>query len=432
MPTKQPHHTEAVDRSDDRLINTLFQGGKRWTVLIGGPASATIAATFGTLLSTVILLRLLPGAEAGHFVLILAVLETLVMIASLGQNNVITRRYSMQPVGSHDWPRDMGASLIIATPVILIGTFISSRLYDLPTAYWVFLLIALILRIPLHAMAYMLTAKRHYTWGNLLLRLPNSLLILPALVLLVVPPLAGLNLVLLWLLASLVFVDLLGLALLVHHFPRGRLTISLRQRADGLILLASTGTQNLPNNGLVALAGAIMLPAQLATFAAMAVLMRPFRLVSKILVMVLTPELIRDYRPSYTRMLIGLWGLAVLAGTLTVIVGPALASWAYGGRYDDGEMLIPFLALAGSLRLAGALPRSHLLGRAETAVLNRYVLAKVLAFLVAVTLGVGLTIQFGIVGLAAGFALIELTDAALDYRFLRVDRGREATARSPS
>ncbi|MEE9216989.1 MAG: hypothetical protein V3U32_06085 [Anaerolineales bacterium] len=432
MPTKQPHHTEAADRGGDRLIDALVGAARRWGVLIGGPATAAVAAALGTLLATVILLRLLPGAEAGHFVLILAVLQTLGMVANLGQNNVLTRRYSVQPLGAHDWPRDLGASLIIAAPVILAGTLVAARLYDLPTAYWVFLLVALILRVPLHAMAYMLTAKRHYTWGNLLLRLPNSLLILPALVLLFIPELATLNPVLLWLLVSLVLVNLLGLALLVHHFPRGTLTITLRQRADGLILLASTGTQNLPNNGLVALAGAILLPAQLATFAAMAVLMRPFRLLSNILVMILTPELIRQYRPSYTRMLIGILGLAALAGVFTAIVGPPLASWVYAGRYDDGITLIPILVLAGSLRLAGSLPRSYLLGRARTSTLNRYVVVMAIAVLVALLLGILLTDRLGIVGLAVGITLIELANASLNYLFLRVAHRQEPLQQSAS
>lgn len=425
MRKKQRPHLEAAILGDHLLLNALIRGAKRWTVLIGGPAGATIAVTFGTLLATVILLRVLPDVEAGLFVLTLAVLETLVLIAGLGQNNVLTRRYSIHPVDTHDWPRDLAVSLVIATPVILVGTLVSSWLYDLPTEYWAFLLLALILRVPLHSMAYMLTAKRHYTWGNLLLRLPNALLILPALVLLVIPSLAGLNLVLLWLLASLIIVDGLGMALLIHHFPRGKLTISLRQRADGLIMLASTGSRNLPTSGLIALAGAILLPGQLAIFAAMAIIVRPFTLASNLLVMVLTPELIRDYQPSYTRMIIGLWTLAVLAGAAAVIVGPPLASWAYGGRYDDGATLIPLLALAGSLRFAGVLPRSHLFGRAETAILSRYVIAKALSLLVAMLLGVRLTYQFGIVGLAGGIALIQLADTTLDYGFLRIARSHE-------
>jgi O-antigen/teichoic acid export membrane protein len=281
-------------------------------------------------------------------------------------------------------------------------------------------------------MASMLNAKRHYTWGNLLTRLPNSLLILPAIVMLVAPVLAQLNLVLLSLLISLVLVTFLALALLIHHIPRGIVSLSLRQRADGLVLLATSGTQQLPLTALVALAGAILLPAQLATYAAIAVLVRPFRLLSNIFVTVLTPELIRQHRPNYTRMLIGLLGLAALAGVFTVFVGPALVSWAYAGRYDHGVPLIPILALAGSLRLVSTLPRSYLIGRADTSILNRYIVVKVIAVLVAILLGILLTVRLSIVGLAVGIALIELTNTSLNYLFLRVAHRQELLHQSAS
>lgn len=414
---------------------SLFDGAWRWTRVTSGPILATGAASLTTLVANTLLLRYLPVRDAGLFALALAIVETVSILGAAGQPNLILRLYSASASDANDWLADLLRLMLISTIPVTMGMIAARALYpfSLPNLAWI--LSATVITIPISLSAYMLNAKLHHTWGTLLLRLPNALLIIPAVIMALKAPARHLDHALNWYVFGLVFSALMTGFLMVRHIPRGHRRIEFRQHLEGLLFLVANGTQLLLDQGMVAIAGAMVQPTAVATFAAFAILLRPFRLLANILGMILTPRFIQFDRDSYTRMLMSVAAIAGAGGVASLFFVPWLAKLIYGGRYAEGYRLVPWLVVAGFLLVFRAVPRSHLFGRAPVDFVRK-VIGVEAGVVILVTAAMLLLIQqLGILGLAVGLflghAARTLTSFSYWSRFRRIDpfRGRPIVRR---
>ena len=427
MGERQPPGLRIPEILECLTSEGLILGARRWAGITFAPFALTASAGVLTLVGITLLFRALPADEAGLLALAMALLEILGLVGSLGLPNMVTRLYGGAGRDAFNWPLDLVGTAALAAIPVTIGVLTVSAVYDLPSDTLSFLMIGSILLVVVNSGCFMLNAHGHYIWSSLLLRLPSASLIVPGLLTFAAGSSTRLAGLLLFYSSALALTLLFLIVLLSRHLSRGPRHITLSQRLEATVFLASTGIGFLPDQGITAIAGALLRPETLAIYAAMMVFARPFKLGANILTMIMTPELVSRRRGRYLNLTFGLWGFALLCSLGIALLGPALAHWAYRGRYESGLVLLPLLALAGALQLTLVLPRSDLGGRAPIALLRRLfiVLAGVLGLLT--VLGALLITKLGILGIAIAALALQAGRNLISYAYWREYRRREAS-----
>lgn len=409
---------------------SLFLGARRWAGLTIAPFVLTALTGLLTLAGMALLLRGLPSREAGTLSLLLALVDTFSLVGSLGQTSLVTRIYGAANRADYDWLLDLSISAGFSVIPVALATLTAALIYDFHLSQLAFLAVTALLTVVNNVGCFMLNGHGHYIVSSFLLRLPNSLLLLAGALATASADWASLPTVLTLYTAGLVLSIGLLLLSLGRLLRRGLARISLRDRFEGLAFFASNSLALLPDQGVVAIAGALISPDRLATYAAMAILLRPFRLVTQVISGVMTPELIRRERPNYRGLLIGVWSLAVGGSLATILLGPAIARWAYGGRYAEGLELIPLLAAVGGLQVMAILPKSDLTGRASMRTFQRLVLSLTVVMGALAALSVPLISRGGLFGIGLSALSLQTARWALAYGFWRAHRRAAAWATS--
>lgn len=391
---------------------------RRWSRLLGPPALVTAGLSLITLGATALLFRQLPAADAGRLALLLAFVEILSLFGLLGQNVVITRRYSKLDLQGFSWKDDLRTITLMAVPIVLLGVLVASVIYDLDLAALVYIGYASAVLVPTLALIWMINAHGHYVWSSLLLRLPNTLLAVPALLILIAPSVINLDAVLGLHSIAIFSVPLLSLWIARASIKSGPVHITSTERKQGLYFLASQVSLLTSFQGVIAIAGALLSPGRLAVFAAVAILFRTFKLATNILSMVIPPEIIREEQPSYPRLFVGTVIIASVGGVLTLLLGPKIIHSLYGGKYDDGTFLIFWMALAGALLVLDVLPRSYILGKLEWTKLRPFILVQITVMVTVLLAGIWLVVRLELLGVALATTLTLLIRNILAYGYI--------------
>ncbi len=402
----------------------------RWSKLLGPPALVTLVASLITLGATVLLFRQLPSEQAGKLAVLLAFVEILSLIATLGHSTVIIRLYSRPNPEGFAWQKDLRTITRNALPIVLIGTIVAALAYDVDLLAVTYIGSTSAVLAPTFALIWMLNAQGHYIWSALLNRLPFSLLAVPALLFVLVPSAVELNVVLGMHVFSVIGVSLLCLMLVRSRIKPGPIRISSAERGQGPYFLANQLSLLLSFQGLFVIAGAIILPARLAVFAAVAVLFRVFRLIASILAMVFPPEIIRASQPPYKRLFVGTVAIAVAGAILTLTLGPTFIQTIYGGKYDDGEFLIFWMALSGVLLVMEVLPRSHIPGKLEWSKLRPFILIQLPVMFAVFVIGLILVVRFELLGIAIATALSLIVRNILAYGYFAITLSKRSAKKS--
>ncbi len=253
-----------------------------------------------------------------------------------------------------------------------------------------------------------MNATRSHTWASVLVRLPNSLLILPAAALSIFPIKQTLDFVLGTYLGLMVLVVLVGLVILTRIRPIGRRHFTWRERLSGIVFLFTQSSYQLPDQGVVALGGGLLAPSEIAAYGAISPILKPFDLLTDVFRSILTTELIdlraRSLRRTVTRFRMMALSLAVLA----ILSGPTALEWIYDGRYSDNVAMIPWLAIGGFFRLIEVFPRSHLIGQSDQDILHRFVLWQLVVAGAVLTIGAGFVLSRGVIAIAWSMAAIQI------------------------
>jgi hypothetical protein len=396
----------------------------RWIKFAGGTTVVTLFMSAGSLASNILVFRLLPATAAGQFALLIALAHTLSFIAGLGQPNLIRRLYSLQPLGHYDWRRDLLWTLLLVVPVTAAGSLAASLLYGWTAGQAGFVFVAGVSLIAIMTLSSMLASQQQYVWSNALPRLPYNLLLVALVPIAAISEPNRLAYVLFSQTAILLASVTLGLLLLRRLMPPGAAHILLPQRRYGLVFLTSSVAYQLPEEGLIALAGMFVPPGQLAAVAALVLFLRLFGMSYDILSHILVTELARRDRIRYRQMLVSLLALAAGMSVGALVLVPVVSSWMYGGRYDAYHSLVPWLVVSAALQLVEVLPRSHIFARAPDRVMSRYVAIHALIALLGAAVTVAMIIRLGILGLAIGNAGLYLARNLASYCFSIQNRHR--------
>ena len=401
-------------------------GPRQWLTALGGATAVAAFATLFTLLANVLILRLLPVDQAGQYALLTALVPVLALIGGLGQPGLLMRRYSLRPPGHFDWVADTLRALAFSLPGLGLCVAAAAMLYPLSLGSIAFLGAAAPLLVLAQSAASLLNAHRFYVGSTLLVRLPNSLMILPALLALLAPRLAQLGILLGAHLVAIGLTLAAGVALLARHVPRGKATIAGRDRWEGLSLGVLAGTHLLLDEGLLAIAGSVVSPNSVAAFAAIEAFVRPLYLLQNVTLRVLTVEVVRDLRLRPRRIALALWGGGALLAAGLILLLPFVIPWVYSGRFDEFIGLGAPLALMGGLLLTETLPRSTLVGRGSSKDLRRFATAQTLIALAGVALILVLARSQGILGAAWAGAVVAGLRTVAAYGFYLSGRWRPA------
>ncbi len=389
-----------------------------WIRLTQAPIVISILASAVTFIATIALYRQLHQDDAGVLTLALAIVQ-LLMLASLGQPTLTQRMYSQAAIGAFNWLPDLLVSILVSIPLIVLICLAAFFIYDFTVLHILLIIFAALMQVGILTESQMLNSSRHYAWASILLRLPNSMLIIPAVVLLTVDAGSELDTVLGLYAGLSAIVACIGLYLVHRFLHRGHRRILWKERLDGVIFLFTQSSYSLPEQGIVAIGGGLLPASQLAVFGAMAVLLKPFDLLTGVLRNVLTTELIRKREQKRTPLILTITGIAALALGLAIFFGPSFMALIYSDRYAEGAALIPWLALAGSFRLIEILPRSYVIGNARQHDLRGFVFWQVLLAVSVVSVGWWIIREQGFVAIAWLMALIQLGRYVISSRYYR-------------
>lgn len=405
-----------VERSDSGEVTST--GLRRSSFLAVGSVSASAFTTLFSVAATVLILRFLPRDEAGKFAVLVELLYGLGLLGSLGQAVLQARLYQQARPGHFDWWADMRSTIWVTAPALGLGVLAMAFLYRLTIFQMVFLLIGAELFVLTNCVSAVLAQQRHYAWSSTLLRMPNGLLIFPALLMLVHPFFVRLDFVLVSLLAFLALATVLGAGLLQRRLERGREQITPRQRFHGLVFLAATVALLVPQRGLIVVAGAMLAPESVAALAAFVVLLRVFELVGDPAGRVFSTEMAQHSQRISFGLFAAPWLFAAVisAGVLTVL--PPLAHHFYLGRYDFALPFLPWLVVAAALRFVEIVPRGVLAYLAPPSLLNRFSAIQCAFAVVGLILMVKWTADYGLSGMLYAYALIAAARAVVSYLFL--------------
>lgn len=429
MTEDQPPPPDSSQADITARVQQAAANSWEWSRLTIAPAVLTGAASLITLLAVSLLLRLLPVDQAGQFALLISISEIIGRLGVHGFTTVITRRYSLSQDHAFNWRSDLLATMAFALPIIALSLLVIQAIYQVSLFDIGYILLSGLLRVGLNTFIYMLNSKEQYTRSALLLRLPNTLLIIPALLVWFAPGYSNLEIVLSIHVINFLVLLLGSVKLYGHILGEGRQRISFLERKQGVIFLLSSATMLLPDQGLLVIGGALLSPPELAAFAAVIILIRPFKLIRGVLGMVLMPEFIRREAAEYRSLLLGLLVLAGMIALFIGVVSPSIFVWFYPDRYQQALPAIPFLAGAGFMHLLSVIPRSYLVGRGSTSFINRMVLTEGTGLVLALSVGLIGAYFIGTQGLAVGLVFVEAVRLIISILYWRSLRSLELKSR---
>ncbi len=380
-------------------VETTRHNLARWGKLIGASTIASVLIAIPSTLSTVLLLRLLSIDDAGQFGLVQAIVETLLVLAALGQPGLISRQYSQAQPGQYNWTRDLSLTLLISLPIILVGMVFVGTIYGFSPRVLGLLPGIIVLQVSLQLIGVISATQEKYVFGTVAQRLPLALLFVGSTSFLFgILPANFINTLWLWL-AAVVVSNVVGLYYLQTHTKRGHATLSQTERVSGLIFLVSASVNVVTYQGVVAIGGIYLTSSLLAVFSAAAIIFRGYNLLDNVLRRIFITELARDSRTKILHLIILLWGGALAIGGLVILIMPVFIDVAYGGKYTESKALVPLLVVVGTLMLAETLPRSFVIGKSKTRVLHRFIWAQALVFVLCGSSTFLLIPRLGLVGL---------------------------------
>jgi hypothetical protein len=393
-------------------------GLRRSSLLAVGSVAASAFTTLFSLAATVLILRFLPTEEAGKFAVLVELLYGLGVLGSLGQALLQARLYQQTTPGYFDWWADLRSTIWVTAPAVGLGVLALAFPYRLTIFQMAFLFIGAVLFVLTNCVSAVLSQQRHYAWSSALLRLPNALLICPALLMLVYPSLVRLDFILASLLAFLALTTVSGARLLLQRLERGRAQITLRQRFHGLVFLASNIALLVPQRGLIVVAGAILAPESVAALAALMALLRVFDLVGDPAGRVFSTEMAQHPQRISFGLFAAPWLFAAIVsgGVLTLL--PPLTHQFYSGRYDFVLPFLPWLVVAAALRFVEIVPRGVLGYLASGPLLRRFSAIQCTVAVAGLALMAKWTVDHGFWGIVYAYTLIAAARGIVSYLFL--------------
>ena len=194
-----------------------------WIRVIQGPIATSAVTSTLTFIATISLYRQLHLNDAGILTLVLAIVQLLMMVAGLGQPTLIQRMYSQTTDTEFNWPRDLSFSILVSFPFIILISTLATYKYGITSFHVMLIIFAATMQIAILTESQMLSAMRHYAWANLLLRMPNSLLIVPAVAIAMFAVESEIDTVLTLYSGLTTVVAATGLTLLNKYLPRGKI-----------------------------------------------------------------------------------------------------------------------------------------------------------------------------------------------------------------
>ena len=150
--------------------------GQRWWVF--APPFVMMALAVGAnVLIGVGLARLLEPAALGKYMVMIAAAGMVSLFGSRGQPMLTKRLYALRPPGTYDWLRDLADGLRYSLPVLVVVLLGAILLYRLPADEAVQLTLLVLLSLVLLFLSQVLQAARHHALGNVLVRVPNAVLL---------------------------------------------------------------------------------------------------------------------------------------------------------------------------------------------------------------------------------------------------------------
>jgi O-antigen/teichoic acid export membrane protein len=386
-----------------------------WARTIGGALGMTGMTSLLTFVASTIFYRTLPVSDAAQYGLFLNISQLLMFFCTLGQANYLRRVYVREPLGIYRWRVDTTITMLISAPMVILCVAGVGIVYQFPL--WMVMLLAFctICATFLWVSSELLASQRHYIIAGISQRIPNALMLLPAVLTLIFVPLANLQLILI----AQSIVLLIGVVVMVvyqqKNIPNGTKIIPLKNRLYGLVMLVGMSSTLAPDYGLVAMGGLLLADLPMASFLALTTLFRPVQLFHNVVYQITSTEVSRNRELQYSRLFMvfgGLFALIMIGGALVI---PILSSLAYDGRYDFASFLIPYIAFSNAVDVAEILPRGYLYANAPNRLLNVFILWQACLSVLGLLIGLVLIGTQGLLGLVIATAFGMSARCAVSY-----------------
>lgn len=406
------------------IVNSL----RGWMQLASGPAMATVLMTTISLAANVLIFRVVPPVQAGQFALLLAISQILSLLASLGQSTVIRRHYGRQPLGHYDWAFDLKRSLLIISPLALVFSGLTAYFYKFEIGHALVMFCVSIGLAVIIMCSQILASQQHYVSSNVILRLPNTLLLLIGLCILLLPEAERFAYLIVGYVSLIVITVVTAIWLVNRQVTRGLAHILWEERKQGIAFVISNLSYQWPEEGLLSLAGLFISTGQIAAVSALSLFLRPFGTGYDILNHILLTELARREQIRYKQMWWALFALTVTMLIGAIVLVPFTSSWLYAGQYDSFHYLIPLLVGGAALQLIEVLPRSHVIARSSNQVVNRFIMFGTANIVLGTVATLAFILNWEAAGLVLGIFLINSIRVIISISFSRALLTKSALA----
>lgn len=394
---------------------------KTWFTKFISAVFANGLTSTATLVSGILILRLLNEYEAGRFTLLYSTGSLVTTFGTLGQVGLLNRIYARSAV-PHDWRRDFLNTALICFVLTAVSALVFSEMYGLFIFELIYLFVYAFTNILSNASGSMLNSQGYYTWAGLLYRLQNALFIFPVLMMMAGWIDATLFIALTSLLMIGVLCDYLGWVLLKQYMPDGEKIIKFSDRSESISLNLNLMAHSALDPGLVVVAGYFIKGIELAALGGILAFFRPAVLVWFTMMQTLTVEFAREQRFGKRKIFQAILFLTPPLVLISWMAMPWLLHVIYDGKYDLISAASLPVALMIGLLILETIPRSYMNGKANTRLLHIFSLRSVLFAGISICVEILFIRSLGVMGVAWAGVFILLGRNLLGYIMLLQNR----------
>lgn len=332
---------------------------------VGTVAFIMGSASVCTLLSNVLIARMLSKADMGLFSLIISLVMLFSTIALLGRSNALARYFSKRDLAEFNWRKELRRTWPLSLLIIVILVLCSQIIYRLPSVYFFVITIISLIFVYIQLISGgIIRPQRKY---NLAMFSQKGFVFLFIILLLASTKFGSptLNRLLLLYSFSLAIFGIFTFGLASSKFVNGPTDIPKEVRMESLLFWGI-------NISLIAIRsldklfiGKLISYDDLAIYVAIFTVMGLYELSSMSLGYVLLPHFGGKKRIYLTRHVSQAALIAAGVSCLYLIWGKKIVHFVYSGKYDEGIPIIAFFILAGICKVLYAIPSSMIGGRLE-------------------------------------------------------------------
>ncbi len=369
-----------------------------------------------TMLNNILLVYIVSLEYYGKYAIIISFIQFCGPIGTLGQSSILRAIYTSYNSVGKNWIQETAKGMSISSlfyvlvPLLLPVFNINDNNIIILTGF------ILLFNGLLYYITSFLDADKKYISSSLLIRLPYVLLILPIIFMYLSEPISIFNLLVFFLIFSILTV-FLGGVLIFKSEKRETETISLKKRIKGFHYIIHLLIHLLPNQGIIILAGRFFEKELVGIYSAIWTLFRPFWILYNTSLRITSVELAGKLKNQIINLYFKYNLIYLVLGLASFFIYPFITKLIYQNRFTEYSLLIYVFIIVNTILLTESLPKSYLSMRLPYIMTSKYSISISLGGLAGILFIINTSQFFGIYSIAIASLIIMLFRTISSYYF---------------